>query len=169
MHNIGNEEDARTILDWVRSSQKRRFSWPKCVDTKEGPDGWTFLGRGSFRSVWLSPEGVVYKVNHEDDWDEQSADEVDTLSRVWDVGPLEGCRLPKFNWFQLDEEIVVVMEWVKGWTLWEYNSRENDCDKRSEYTSLMRRIAVEYAVGDMHDENVMVDKDGYLVPVDFGG
>lgn len=164
MHSIGNEHDAQTILFWVRSHPKE-YGRPKCVLSHSAPEGWRYLGNGSFRSVWLSPEGVAYKVNHSDDpWDTQSEEEVNNLGRAWSRGPLEGCRLPKFHHYVVDDEYVVAIEAISGVTLYEYEGPERD-----ELYDLLREIEDTYRLGDMHDENALVDEDGYLVPVDFGG
>ena len=93
----------------------------------------------------------------------QQTDEVENLKLAWSRRPPEGCRLPKFNSFEVNDELVVVMELVRGVTLFEYCSGE-----RSALYDLMHDIERAYRLLDVHDENVMVDEDGILVPVDFG-
>lgn len=165
MHGIGNERDARTILEWV-TPHRRKYEAPTCAWSRSAPEGWKFLGRGSFRSVWLSPEGVAYKVDHNrDDWSDQSTQELVNLTRAWRKGhTIEGCRLPKFHGYELDGEVVVAIEAINGVLLWEYRG----ADRNTMY-DLISDIEREYRLIDMHDENVIVDQDGYLVPVDFGG
>lgn len=164
MHSIGNERDARVILDWV-IPHRQKYDVPRCARSETAPEGWRFLGKGSFRSVWLSPEGVAYKVDHQRDrWCDQSERELVNLTRAWGRGhTIEGCRLPKFHGYKFDGEIVVAIEAIKG-------SRLNDYEgfDRGQLYDLMNDIENEYRLSDMHDENVMVDEDGYLVPVDFG-
>lgn len=164
MHSIGNEHDAQTILFWVRSHPKE-YGRPSCVTRGQAPEGWEYIGKGSFRSVWRSPEGVAYKVDHADDpWDTQSETEVNNLGQAWSRGPLEGCRLPKFQHYVVDDEYVVAIEAITGVTLYEYEG-----PGRGKLYSLLNEIEDAYRIGDMHDENAIVDRDGYLVPVDFGG
>jgi len=164
MHSIGNDHDAHTILYWVRSHPKE-YGRPSCVTRGEAPEGWEYVGRGSFRSVWRSPEGVAYKVGHYED-DYQSSEEVHKLTEAWEVGAPEGCRLPKFTPYYPDDDIVVAVELIKGETLYEYGESSGPF---GDYYDLLNDIEDRFRLSDMHDENVMVDEDGYLVPVDFGG
>jgi len=165
MHSIGNEHDALTILHWVRSFP-REYGRPKCATSGEAPDGWQFLGKGSFRSVWLSPEGVAYKVEHDPGYSYQSDEEINNLTEAWKRGPLEGCRLPQFERYVVgDDDLVVAIEAIKGDTLYEYDGPED----RDDLYDLLRECEDYYRLGDLHDENAMVDEEGYLVPVDFGG
>lgn len=164
MYNIGNYQDARFILEWVRKSPFDEYDMrPTVVEESLAPEGWKFLGRGSFRSVWESPDGVAYKVQHQTGYSSQQTDEVENLKLAWSRRPPEGCRLPKFNSFEVNDELVVVMELVRGVTLFEYCSGE-----RSALYDLMHEVERAYRLLDVHDENVMVDEDGILVPVDFG-
>lgn len=170
MHNIGNDHDARTILLWVRS-HPGQYSVPKCAIDGEAPKGWEFLGKGSFRSVWRSPEGVAYKVNHST-YDYQSEREVENLQRAWKREPFKGCRLPRFDRFDIDDEVVVAQEAVDGPTLYRYAYGESDTGYRSvdsdDLYGMLNTLSEYYGIADMHDENVLVDEEGLLVPVDFG-
>ncbi len=167
MHSIGNEHDAQTIAYWVRS-HSTEYGRPKCVIHGEAPDGWKFLGNGSFRSVWLSPEGVAYKVEHDTSYTYQSVEEVTKLGIAWDRGPIKGCRLPKFHSYIVgDDDLVIAIEAINGVTL--YESEEKYSPEGLDYYDLLSEIESAYRLGDMHDENAIVDEDGYLVPVDFGG
>lgn len=164
MHSIGNERDARTILEWV-IPHREKYDAPRCAYSESAPEGWEFLGKGSFRSVWLSPEGVAYKVDHQTDrWSDQSSQELVNLTRAWlRERTIEGCRLPKFHGYEFGGEVVVAIEAIKGSRLYDY-----DGPGRDQLYDLLSDIEDAYRLTDMHDENVMVDEDGYLVPVDFG-
>jgi RIO-like serine/threonine protein kinase len=159
MHNIGNEADAKFILEWVSKGRK------SCdVPSAKAPEGWEFLGRGSFRSVWRSPEGVAYKVNHSA-YDSQSRSEVRNLRRAWLKKTPKGCRLPRFAEYRPAGEVVVAMEVIKGKTLHaKYGYPDCLNYHREEYRSIERT----YRLDDMHEQNVMIDEDGLLVPVDLG-
>ena len=167
MHGIGNEHDAQTIAYWVRSFPLK-YSRPTCTLNGEAPEGWQYIGSGSHRSVWLSPEGVAYKVSHDEDYQYQSSEEIHKLGEAWKRGPLEGCRLPQFERYVVgDDDLVVAIERVRGVMLYEYGERESPTG--IDYYDLLSDIEERYRLSDMHDENALVDEDGYLVPVDFGG
>lgn len=164
MHNIGNEHDALTILHWVRDHDSE-YGFPSCVEHESAPYQWEFVGRGSFRSVWLSPEGVAYKVDHSSGrWNGQCQEEIENLKMAWKKGALDGTRLPKFSEYDFGEEVVVAIEMVKGSTLGTYEG-----NSYHSYYSLMGKVERYYRLGDIHAENVMVDEEGLLVPIDFGG
>ena len=168
MHNIGNDHDALTIYSWVRSHPVE-YGRPTCVNDEEAPQGWEYLGKGSFRSVWLSPEGVAYKVEHESDerYAYQSTREVENLRSAWEKGALEGCRLPKFQKYDTPSgDIVVAIEHIKGETVYRFTRKD---DNRNHWYDLMNKAEDYYRLQDMHDENAMVDEDGLLVVIDFGG
>lgn len=69
---IGSLAEAQEIFDAVGDR------WNIDYDPSACPEGWTFLGSGGTRSVYLSPSGVAYKVCHtyEDD-DEPSYNDVE--------------------------------------------------------------------------------------------
>lgn len=165
MHNIGNEHDARTILEWVRRHPSEGWRMPTCVLDGVAPNGWEYVGRGSFRSVWRSPEGVAYKVGHrsEPNWN-QCLDEIANLKKAWSHGAIEGVRLPRFNSFEVDGEVIVALELIEGKRLCDYEGYD-----RRALAALARDVEEEYGLGDMHDQNCIVDGDGLLVPIDFGG
>lgn len=163
MHSIGNEHDAQTILFWVRS-HSGKWGTPLCVETKQAPDGWEYVGKGSFRSVWRSPDGVAYKVTHSKG-DYQSSNEVTALERAWEKGAPEGCRLPKFSSYYPDNEIVVAVELIEGDVLCHHHTSSGPY---GDYYDLLEEIEKWFRLTDMHDENAIVDSEGLLVPVDFG-
>lgn|SRR5512139_190494 len=164
MHSIGNYHDALTILHWVRGSGTE-YGIPTVVEHEEAPMGWEFVGRGSFRSVWLSPEGVAYKVDHSSGrWEGQCEIEIENLKAAWGKDALEGCRLPKFSEYEISgSETVVAIELISG----ELFSRYRGANYRL-YRDLMRDLENHYDLIDLHNENVMIDEDGLMVPIDLG-
>lgn len=162
MHGIGNEHDAQTIYFWV-ASQRQKYDKPRCAYQAEAPLGWEYIGSGSFRSVWRSPEGVAYKVEHNNGDFCQSAEEIENLKLAWRKGAPEGCRLPKFDEFRVDGEVVVAIELIEGNTLYDYEGPEKD-----DLYERLSQCEMRFHLGDLHDENVVVDHDGFLVPVDLG-
>lgn len=165
MHSIGNREDAQAILSWVRGFEVK-YGRPKCTwrSQAHAPEGWEFLGSGCARSVWRSPAGVAYKVGHQKG-SYQNEQEIKNLAWAWNEEVPAGCRLPRFDRFEVDDETVIVIEAIEGMTLSEYSRKH---DSSNGYYSLMNEIEHRFRLGDMHDENCLVDKDGLLVPVDFG-
>lgn len=57
------------------------------------PKGWQYLGSGSYRSAYLSPTGVVYKVNDDDSYYGSNDSEWDNYLRI------EGMVLP--SWLRI--------------------------------------------------------------------
>lgn len=165
MHDIGNRHDAEVILKWIRS-HRDGHDRPTCVDSKKAPEGWEFIATGSARSVWRSPEGIAYKVVHDANWDCQNDSEIDHLEEAWGKEVPEGCRLPKFNGFDVNDELVVAMEAINGPRLVDYVYKLKN--ERGDYYDRMSLCETRFGLYDLHDENVVIDEDGLLVPVDFG-
>ena len=141
MHSIGNESDAQTILRWVRS-HSGEYGIPSCVEHNEAPEGWKYVGHGSFRSVWCSPEGVAYKVEHgTSGWSYQSETEVDNLKFAWEKGAPEGCRLPRFDEFVVDDTCVVAMELISGARLYDYGKTDGPFGDYYKLLGLIEQMA----------------------------
>lgn len=163
MHGIGSFERAAEIHEWV-SSSRVRYDLPRRVLSGGAPAGWRFVGRGCFRSVWLSPEGVAYKVEHTADYALQGEREVENLEAAWSKGaPPEGCRLPKFHSYRIDDELVIAVEMISGTVLYEYEG-----PRRAYLYECLVKCQGAYKLRDLHDENAVVDEDGTLVVVDWG-
>jgi len=161
-NSIGNAKDAESILIWVRWTGLTRNDC-EMGRIPETPEGWTYVGHGSYRSVWLSPEGVAYKVNHNPRWCRQTEEELEKLVDAWEMETPEGCRLPKFDRFEVDDETVVAIEYIKGLRLIDV-PRDRD-----ELYDLLEECQDHYRLRDLHDENVIIEEGtGYLVPVDLG-
>lgn len=167
MHGIGNVSDATLIRTWVRDSPKRsKWGRPDCVHKGYAPEGWKYLGSGSFRSVWLSPEGVAYKVLHTpEDYDNQQRGELDCLARAWEIELPARCRVPKYQPYVFEGEIITAVERINGKTL-DDSYGEDDYDEFATIKSIAsRRLGLQ----DMHGDNCMVDENTReLVLVDLG-
>lgn len=149
---LGNEQDARLIRDFVLADKKRARGRMGC------PDGWQFLGSGSFRSVWLSPEGVCYKVEHE--YYPYSSDNAAEYRnwRNWTRNCMlpEGTRIPELTYYELDGKPVIAMERVNGETFFNAKSFIPE-EEIARFRDLMYELEEELGSSDIHDENVMVD------------
>lgn len=162
---IGSPEEARLICEWVVGDETERWGVPFRAYDKIPPEGWEYVGRGSYRSVWLSPSKVIYKVNHE--YGNCNYREYEKLCWIRSEGRIPlGSRLPKAWLYEpRDGEYVVAMEYVPGVILEEY---DGDDQKRISYYDLMLTLERRFELYDMHDQNVIVDEEGFLVPIDFG-
>jgi hypothetical protein len=163
MHGIGNFHDAQTILYWVQA-HRSSVAWkrPSCVYDRIAPEGWELVGSGTDRSVWRSPEGVGYKVQHSDVG--QCVGEIEKLKEVWHEELLDGVRLPQFESYEVEDETVVAIELIDGLTLGNYRG-----PNVTGFYDLMHKVEREYSLYDMHEDNCIVElSTGKLVPVDFG-
>ena len=167
MSTIGNYEDARFILEYVRVSP----TWegkPLVAANGDAPFGWGYVGSGSFRSVWRSPEGVAYKVQHRLDGWQGNGEEYQNLQSAVGCDLPDDVRLPEADLYEIDvkggTEHVIAMELIHGDLLDYY-----DGDNCQALHDTLRRCESILGLGDLHGENAVVDDSGVLVIVDFGG
>lgn len=171
---IGNETDARLIRDFVRANMDFDgwFDRPSASAKKNPPEGWSYLGGGSYRSTWRSPDGVAYKVQHRprsyQTNEEEYRNSLEAEERL-ECEPIEGIRVPRCSFYPLDDRIdgIIAMECVNGVTVndkWAYSGVP---------LSVRGRIQdAESVLGlwDLHYDNVMVaGSEDDLVIVDLGG
>lgn len=163
MDTIGNARDARFILDWVNPSGLE-YGRPRVVSQGFAPLGWRYLGSGSFRSVWRSPDGVAYKVQHGvrlgSNGNEQ---EYENLLKAQRCELPDGVRLPSGFLYYYGERTVMAMEVIEGVTLDGYEGH-----LRCIMYDLLSQCEHILKLWDLHDQNAMVDEDEILVLVDLG-
>lgn len=163
---IGNAEDARFIRDW---SLRRYKDDPYGYDSApSAPEGWKRLGKGCYRIAYLSPDGVVYKVEHDyggAGWPQSNRGEDKNLRRYRFTKMPEGCRLPRWQYFELDGKGVMAMEKFDT-LLWQFGRYEEGNGKY--YVALRRLSLLMIDIGDFHAANLAVDPNGLLVPIDMG-
>jgi RIO-like serine/threonine protein kinase len=159
---VGNAHDAALIYRWLYESEREYGRSQRVWDAK-APDGWEFLGSGSFRSVWRSPEGVAYKVQHTSRTSQSNEGEYRTLQEARLCKLPERVRLPLASLFEVDNCFVIAMELIRGPRLYDYQGAD-----QSDLMEILYEVEVTLEMGDLHSENAMVDEDGMLVPVDFG-
>ena len=93
--NIGCVEEAEFIFTWVKALNTS-YHW----DFKRNvPEGWEFLGSGSYRSTWRSPSGVAYKVQHRTGSYQNNKGEYDKILKSQKREPLPGVRLPRCSFY----------------------------------------------------------------------
>lgn len=85
-------------------------------------DGWKYLGCGSYRYAYLSPDGVVYKkLKHPGEYDD-SMNFQEYKNVLYCKGiPLAGWDVPHAEVFEIDGQDVIAMEFIDG-------EKDFDCD-----------------------------------------
>lgn len=162
---IGNRGYAMYIRDWVRDEQKSRgiegYYSPRCA-----PADWKYLGQGCFRAAYVSPDGVVYKVQHDGCYGGQSnTSEYRKYNRLRIEHRMpEGARFPVLsNWEVGGPDTVNAMEYV-GKTLNVYSG-----DDYYKYSDCLRAVSRRLRLWDMHHGNAAVDEvNKLIVPIDLG-
>lgn len=162
---IGNETDARFIRDWVRKDSGSGY-----YGTTSTPEGWERLGYGCYRAAWLHiASGVVYKVQH-DSYGSFQSNKVESynIRRYWFKKMPKGCRLPKHQFFALDnpEDGVIAMErfgrLLKAVSV--YQDPHGYHDRKLPLLNALRDVY------DLHGSNLAIDEENeLLVPIDMGG
>lgn len=104
---IGSMEEAKEIWDYYTNQQ-----YTDDFDETRSPDGWSYVGDGSSRIAYLSPSGVVYKVQRFAD-DEFNADEHVNFAYIRQSGKLpDGWRIPDSSLYQFTA-IVMTMDYQR--------------------------------------------------------
>lgn len=159
---IGNIEEATLILRHVRSYQEGQ-GWLYC--TPGAPEGWEVLGSGCYRIAYLSPSGVVYKVQlHRDSLQSNEGEFRNIREQFFRKMPI-GCRLPRVGLFQADGEHVIAMEhFTQLLRNFSYYSWEG-----GKYHAALDRLKSAVPISDMHAANVAVDvENDQIIPIDWG-
>jgi hypothetical protein len=157
---LGNKEDAQLIY-----RRRRSGNGPL-------PKGWKKLGEGAYRSTYLSPEGVVYKVNGSTyDGDHNFIEAMNfrrirsskvKVPRTWRVA-----KTKLYTFDHDDDKVnVVAMEYVKG----EHKSGLCTSEQEEKYFEECGAIAAWDALGldDLHEGNFVITPKGTKVIIDLG-
>lgn len=158
---IGSAANATLIKKW---HDKVSDNW--MMDFSSPPEGWTYVGCGAYRRVYLGPDGVVYKLEKHQGDEQSNEGEIKAIERILKENSMpEGSRLPKACYFT--DSRVLAMEKL-GKTLSELSSALSGEDY-SRYMRIKSNIVSQCKVFDLHTANVMIDdKTKELVPVDLG-
>jgi len=160
---IGNRGYAMYIREWVRAEQG---DWESAYDSpRHAPAGWKYLGQGCFRAAYLSPDNVVYKVQHYAGTGQSNFTEYRKYNRLRLEHKLpEGARFPLLQHFALaNGDGVNAMDHV-GPTLNKYTG-----DDYHKHSSCLADISRQLRLWDMHHGNAAVDVErGLIVPIDLG-
>lgn len=160
---VGNIEEAREISQW------------DVFDT-DAPEGWKIIGAGSFRKSYLSPSGVVYKLQKSD----YSSDNADEYMNIQDcqLTPVPGWRVPKASLYSPLGKPIIAMEYIEGefdmeprcqgWDLETCDVGECTDEGRCIF-EIWGDATKAWGIYDMHEENVIVDQNGTRVLIDVAG
>lgn len=154
---IGNIEDAELIGEW---------------DYETLPDGWFDVGEGSSRNAYISPDGVVYKVEQRPDG--SNSLEYMNYLKIQEAGPLSGWAVPETSLYILSEsKAVIAMEYIEG-----VDDIECEANTAPDFKCTCHRkpcVAYEWEVAhhfwgvvDLSYENIRVMPDGTRVLIDLG-
>lgn len=122
------------------------------------PLGWCRLSEGCFRAVYLSPSGVVYKVNFNDS-EGANEREYNNIISLQSCKLPEGVRLPLATYYE--DSRVIAMEY--------FEKTVADVRDKPRYRALHSKMREEIPVRDLHIQNVMIDEENdMLVPIDLG-
>lgn len=161
---IGNRGYAMYIREWVRAEQENE---PYGDLPRSGPDGWQFIGSGCYRAAYLSPDSVIYKIQHTPGlWSGQA--NIYEYQKWWALRLShrmpEGSRLPIMTCFEFEgHDDVNAMEYV-GKTLNRYGGEDY-----YKHADCLRAVSRQLGLWDMHHGNAAVDeKNGLIVPIDLG-
>lgn len=161
---IGTYSEAKTIAEW-EFEQDEYFDWIP-------PEGFTYIGEGSDRIVFVSDEtGVIYK--RQLDYNSANSIEWDNLQRLKEI-PIEGWELPEAYLFHVSEEPIMAMEFVDG-------RSDGDCMRTWDHDGLCtcnQTVCIaliwelprqKWGIFDLHEDNMIVRNDGIRVLIDICG
>lgn len=141
---IGTVSEARILFEARRCSGGR-------------PKGWKYLASGCYRTVYLSPSGVVYKC--ETGANGANRREYENYVKLLSRKLPEGVRLPRLTYFR--EYGIIAME--------AFEDTLADAPYDARYDRIHGEMRRQIPIKDLHTYNVMIDRKGeMLVPVDLG-
>ena len=129
--------------------------------------GFSYVGEGCSRVVYLGPDNVVYKIL-QGDYDEANLDEAENYKLIDRKGGLPGgwelakCRL-------IGD--VLAMEYVEGMHS-EWHTYDEPCNESCErlgkcVNDVENEIRRATGLSDIHGENYLLRKDGVKVLIDY--
>lgn len=153
---LGNRQDAELIY-------RRRKTGAGPL-----PKGWKKLGAGAYRTSYLSPDKVVYKVCHSEEGHEWNTFEFNNFVKI----RREKTRLPR-GWrvapvklYHIDDGVgIIAMKYVDGTHI--VIPDDDDWDELLEQSGANKAF---HACGmwDVHEGNFLVTRDGKKVIIDLG-
>lgn len=167
---IGSEGYALYIRDWYAERYELycKGDIPYGHLNETVPAGWQRLGAGCSRTAFLSPDGVVYKVQqgYGHGWGQSNEQEWRNYNRFRLSHRLpQGARFPRWSFYRLDGRGVIASErFIRL-----LNDFSQYSDEGSTLWSLRGKVADQLNLWDMHGANLGVDEETMeLVPIDLG-
>lgn len=102
---------------WYRhpGSLRCHYAYGPNIEKPELPEGWKFLAAGMSRRAYLSPSGVVYKVQRNLESDYQgNKGEHETAERVRKSGSVRGAYIPRTSLYKVPGSWVIALEYMPG-------------------------------------------------------
>jgi len=162
---IGNAEEAQFIEHWYRNVRDR-YDYGNTT----APEGWTYLGEGCYRTAYLAPSGVVYKVQQSmlsDGW-QTNEGEWENWKRIYISCKMpKHSRLPKLTYFPVGEKrgVIAIERFTRNLSRVNFYAAENGVD----YWQVRDQIGKVTGLADLGGSNLFVDDETkQLVPTDLG-
>ena len=189
---IGRRAEARRLLDYVLANT---WADQDAVQRKLLDSGWEFIGAGCYRSAFLSPSGVVYKVE-DDTYCESNKDEIRRARALARKSLSADIVIPVVSGFTFKSPtgdadrpfkhtVIVAMQYMAGEHppgCWydsfegrtfcecgeiEYNEKGEPDKFMCSYSELFARLRKELDSCDIHNENVIEMFDGRFAVIDL--
>lgn len=134
------------------------------------PDGWTFIGEGCYRYVYLGPDSVVYKVQQcaKDYCNESEFNNYTSKAHLIYSESQGKCRLAHSQYYA--DSGVIAMEYVpKARAAYWHGPNDDDflAAPVDHATFELVRLFRKHNLWDIHMFNIWYDKDDVLVMIDY--
>lgn len=152
---IGSMAEALVISRWYAYADRHA----------DVPEGWKFLSWGTYRDVYLSPSGVIYKIDHYEYSDHEAnlceARAITNGRQIPEYGPW----MPEAHLYYTEDldAPVLAMEYIEG-----------ECELTEQEYQQAKQVST--AVSGIYDldragkqDNVRRRPDGHPVLIDLGG
>jgi hypothetical protein len=143
------------------------------------PAGWVLKGAGAYRRAFLSPSGVIYKVERRENSGQSNAAEHAVAQSVRSMGNVIGVIIPNSALYYIDGSAVIAMEYMEGeeqhpdwdkcYSYW--GKKDCTCTARAGFCTdtIRRKIGSVFGIGDLHSNNVLwIPKQRKWAVVDLG-
>lgn len=162
---------------------KCNYAYGPNFEKPEIPEGWKYLAAGVSRRAYLSPSGVVYKVQRNPESDYQgNKGEHETAERVRKSGSVRGAYIPKTSLYEVPGSWVIALEYmngIRGDQHWEqcanaayYGKGKCSCMFPGAVRcalAIRRELQNKLGLTDLHNENVLwVPSQRVWAVVDLG-
>lgn len=124
------------------------------VWARQDVEGWTFLGEGSYRSVWTKDGEVAYKIAHDED---PTANDPEWYNyQDWSEKLPAGIEMPQMMALTYNGETIIAVEVVQG--------KHPEWDPPEWISNFLARTM---EVFDCVSHNIVERADGVFVLLDF--